>query len=105
MTRARLPNRRASLTFDFEVSGLRYTATISHFAARRLAEIFLGNHKANSAADVAARDAAVILSIALQHGADVEVIRRALTRNANGSASGPLGAVLDIAAMERGRTP
>jgi hypothetical protein len=73
--RRRLENRRASTTFDFEVSGLHYTATISHFADGRLGEIFLGNHKVSSAADTAARDAAVVCSIALQHGADPEVIR------------------------------
>ena len=94
--RVRLPDRRASLTFTFELAGLRYTATISRFADERLAEIFLANHKAGSAADTAARDAAIACSLALQHGADVEVIRRALTRNANGNASGPLGVALDI---------
>jgi hypothetical protein len=98
MTRRRLPNRRSSITFDFEVSGLHYTATESRFADGRLGEVFLSNHKSNSAADVAARDAAITCSIALQHGADVEVIRRALCRNSNGSALGPLGAALDLVA-------
>jgi hypothetical protein len=96
--RTRLPNRRPSVTFDFEIGGLRYTATISHYADGRLGEVFLANHKANSAADVAARDAAIVCSIALQYGANSEVIRRALTRNADGSASGPLAKALDIMA-------
>jgi UDP-N-acetylmuramyl pentapeptide synthase len=94
--RARLPNRRASLTFDFEVAGLSYTATVSRFPDGRLGEIFLSNHKTSSAADTAARNAGIVCSIALQCGADLEVIRRALTRNANGSANGPLGMALDI---------
>jgi hypothetical protein len=38
-----------------------------------------------------ARDAAILTSICLQHGASTETIRHALTRNSNGSASGPLG--------------
>jgi hypothetical protein len=56
----------------------------------------LTNHRAGSAADTAARDAAIVCSIALQFGADVETIRRALCRDSSGKASGPLGAVLDL---------
>jgi hypothetical protein len=96
--RERLPNRRASIVFDLEVDGLRYTATVSRFPDGRIGEVFLTNHKSNSAADVNARDAAITFSIAVQHGAEPEVIRRALCRNADGSASGPLGAALDIIA-------
>jgi hypothetical protein len=93
--RERLPNRRLGETFDLEVAGLRYTATIGWFPDGRLGEIFLNNHKSNSAADTNARDAAIVFSIALQHGADPEVIRRALCRDAHGRANGPLGAALD----------
>ncbi len=94
--RARLPNRRASETFAFTVAGLNYVCTVSRFADGRLGEIFISNHKAGSAADTAARDAAIACSIALQHGADLAVIRRALCRDAHGRASGPLGAALDL---------
>jgi hypothetical protein len=45
-----------------------------------------------------ARDAAILTSICLQHGASVETIRHSLTRNSDGSASGPLGVVLDLLA-------
>jgi hypothetical protein len=55
----------------------------------------LNNHKSNSASDTNARDAAIVFSIAVQHGAGPEVIRRALCRDAQGRASGPLGAALD----------
>jgi hypothetical protein len=93
--RRRLPNRRASISFELEVAGLRYTATVSRFADGRIGELFLSNHKSNSAADVNARDAAITFSIAVQHGADPEVIRKALCRDSQGRASGPLGAALD----------
>jgi ribonucleoside-diphosphate reductase alpha chain len=93
--RERLPNRRPGETFEFEVAGLRYTATIGRFSDGRLGEIFLSNHKSNSAADTNARDSAVVCSIALQCGADVDSIRRALSRNSHSHASGPLGVVLD----------
>jgi len=96
MIRQHLPNRRASETFGLECMGLTYCATISRFDDGRLGEIFLTNHKAGSHADTAARDSAIVCSIALQSGADVETIRRALCRDARGNANGPLGVALDI---------
>ena len=54
----------------------------------------------NSTADVNARDAAIACSLALQFGADVETIRKALCRDSHGRASGPLGAALDIIARD-----
>ena len=93
--RERLPNRRGGETFEFEVAGLRYTATVGRFPDGRIGEIFLTNHKSNSAADTNARDSAIVFSIAVQYGADVETIRRALCRDGQGRASGPLGAALD----------
>ena len=97
-TRDRLPNRRASEVFDLEVGGLKYTASFSGFADGRIGELFLNNHKSNSAADTNARDSAVAFSFAVQHGADAEAIRRALSRDAQGRALGPLGVALDIIA-------
>jgi hypothetical protein len=94
--RTRLPNRRLCLTFDFEVAGLHYIASIGRFENGDIAEIFISNHKINSAADVAARDSAIAASFAFQHGADVEDLRRALSRDSRGVAVGPLGRALDL---------
>jgi ribonucleoside-diphosphate reductase alpha chain len=101
MTRVRLPNRRGAENFNLEVGGLKYTATVGRFPDGRLGEIFLNNHKSNSAADTNARDSAIVFSIAVQHGADPEVIRRALCRDSQGKASGPLGAALDFILQAR----
>jgi hypothetical protein len=101
--RERLANRRASISFDLEVAGLRYSATVSRFADGRIGELFLSNHKSNSAADTNARDSAITFSIAIQHGADPEAIRRALCRDGQGRASGPLGAALDHIAEIEGK--
>lgn len=98
MTRERLPNRRPSESFAFECGGMSYVATLSRFADGRLAELFLANHKNGSDVDAAARDSAVVCSIALQHGTPVEVIRRALLRDSRGLASSPLGTALDLIA-------
>jgi hypothetical protein len=98
--RTRLPNRRASTTFCFECNSLHYLATVSFFGDGRLAEIFISNAKAGSHSDSAAKDSAVICSIALQHGVPVKMIRHALLRDSRGVASSPLGAALDIIAAE-----
>jgi hypothetical protein len=95
-SRNRLPNRRPAESFELEVQGLRYTATVGHFPDGTIGELFLSNHKSSSSADTAARDSAIVLSIALQHGADLETIRRALCRDSRGRPSGPLGAALDL---------
>ena len=97
-TRRRLPNRRASQTFNFICGNFHYVATVSFFDDGRLAEIFIGNGKAGSGTDTAAKDSAVVASIALQHGVAVDVIRRALLRDTRGVASSPLGAALDLLA-------
>jgi hypothetical protein len=77
MSRQRLPNRRASETFELEAGKLRYTCTTSRLADGKIFELFLSNHKANSAADTNARDSAIVFSIAVQSGADAETIRHA----------------------------
>ena len=90
--RERLTNRRASENFTFELDGLRFTATVSRFADGRVSELFLNNHKAGNQTDTNARDAAILLSFALQHGADIEAIRKSLCRDSRGRALGPIGA-------------
>ena len=103
--RRRLPNRRASENFDLESQDLRFTCTASRFADGTLAEIFLTNHRAGSQAGINAQDAAVVASIALQFGVPLEVIRRALMRDSQGRASGPLAEALDaIADSSKGRS-
>jgi len=94
--RLRLPYRRLSENFTFEVEGLRFTAAISRLADGRIVELFLNNHKSGNQSDTNARDAAIILSFALQHSADIDAIQRALCRDSQGRALGPIGVVLDL---------
>jgi hypothetical protein len=101
--RERLPNRRASESFTFELSSLKFTATVSRFADGRIGELFLNNHKAGNQVDTNARDAAILLSFALQYGADLQAIRRALCHDSQGRALGPIGAALDLLANGEGR--
>jgi hypothetical protein len=94
-TRERLPNRRLSSNFEIESGGQEYRVTVSRFSGGRLAEIFISNGKAGSDSDTAAKDSAVVCSIALQFGVPVDVIRHALMRDSQGRPNGPLGVALD----------
>jgi hypothetical protein len=93
--RERLPNRRAHTLLNIEASGFRYVAGVGHYDDGRLAEIFLNAEKGGTAIGDAARDSAVVASLALQHGVDPDRLRHALMRNGSGEPSGPLGVLLD----------
>ena len=100
--RERLPDRREHAHINFTTAdGFKCTAGLGYFEDGRLAEIFLNAEKIGTAIQTAARDSVVVSCLALQHGVPPETIRRALTRNGNGEASGPLGMLLDLLASER----
>jgi hypothetical protein len=86
-----LPNRRETDVFRFIHEGHRYFGSVSLFDDGRPAEVFLDAGKPGASLQAMARDAAVIASIALQHGVSLEVMRKAITRLDDGSAAGPLG--------------
>jgi hypothetical protein len=95
--RERLPQRPHEV-MAFEHAGIAYMAGVGRFADGRLAEIFLNAGKVGAAIETHARDAAITVSLLLQHGCPTETIRHALTRNRDGSAAGPLGTLLDALA-------
>ena len=99
-SRERLPNRRGSETFTLEQ---RYIASFSRFDDGRVAEIFLQDHKPGSQSDSNARDSAIAASLALQYGCPLDVLRRALLRDAQSRASTPLGVALDFIAGQEER--
>ena len=93
-----LADRRICETFEIEVGGLRYSATVGRYADGAIGEIFLQNHKPGSQSDSNARDAAVAASLALQFGCPLETLQRALLRDSHGRPSTPLGAAIGIIA-------
>jgi hypothetical protein len=93
--RERLPNRRPNQSFSFEHDCHRYDVTVGMFGDGRLAKIFIGSGKVGTAIEAIARDGAILISLLLQYGCALGQIQRALTRNADGRASGPLGALVD----------
>jgi hypothetical protein len=91
--RERLQNRRPHWLYRFESEGQFYTGGIGRFDDGRIAEIFINSSKAGSTAEAHAQDAAIIASLALQHGCPLDTIRHALARS--GGAGGPLAALLN----------
>jgi hypothetical protein len=95
-SRRRLPNRRDSTVFVIESQGLSFTVTASAFDNGELGEVFITNHRAGSGAGIMASDSAIAASLALQFGCPFSVLRKALSRDSRGKASGPLGVALDL---------
>jgi hypothetical protein len=95
-----LPNRRQITTFKFSHSMVgehRYLASVAFFPDGRPAELFLNTDmRAGSESDVNASDAAVAISLALQYGCPLDVLRNSMKRNADGSPTGPLAHALDL---------
>ena len=73
---------------------MNYTASASWFDDGRLGELFVGHH-VDSHADACAKDAAILASIALQFGAPLDVLCKALLRDSRGRPSTP-GCALDL---------
>ncbi len=89
--RYRMPNRRPAEVVTFDHNRRRWTATASRFSDGRLAEIFLDLPKESPLAD-AARESAILASLALQHGCSVETILHAL----DGRDASPISAALAL---------
>jgi hypothetical protein len=95
MIRRTLPQRRAAETFGMRFWNQPFTVTVGFYADGTPGEVFIDSGKTGQDIESTARDAAVVLSLALQHGAPIETIRHAVTRNPSGSAASILGAVVD----------
>ncbi|QFR34705.1 hypothetical protein [Ancylobacter sp. TS-1] len=96
--RNNLPARRAAETLAFTHRGIGYTASVGFYEDGRIGESFLDGVKAGTDAQINAKDGAVILSIALQYGVPLTVLRHAVARNDGGDPQGPIGALLDLMA-------
>jgi hypothetical protein len=79
--RQRLQDRRAHWLYRFECDGQSYTGGIGRFDDGRIAEIFINGSKVGAAAETNAQDAAIVASLALQHGCPMDTIRHALARS------------------------
>lgn len=93
--RIRLQNRRLNETQEFDRDGIKIKMTVGFKPAGEIGEVFLNADRSNSMIDVLMSDAAIIVSIALQHGVPLQQIAHAVKRDKFGIASSPIGAALD----------
>jgi ribonucleoside-diphosphate reductase alpha chain len=104
MTRNILNSRRHHELMEFQFWNIDFTVGIGRDPgadggnAEPVQELFINAGKTGAAMETMSRDAAVLMSIALQHGAPIETMRRAVTRNVDGSPQGPIGKLLDLLA-------
>lgn len=92
-----LPDRRHALRFRFTQRGHRYFGTVGlDPVTGQAVEIFLQTAKAGTELEATARDAAVLCSKALQHGATISELRAALTMLEAGAPAGPVAVLLDL---------
>ena len=90
-----LPQRRAAETFDLRFWNQPFTVTVGFYADGTPGEVFIDGCKTGNDIESIARDAAVLLSLALQHGVPPETIRHAVIRGASEEPASILGAVVD----------
>jgi hypothetical protein len=90
-----LAARRSHEAFNFRHWDTEYTVGLGRSPDGAIREVFINGGKIGTQMETLARDSAVLLSIALQYGVPLDTLQHAMTRNADGSASGPIGALLD----------
>ncbi len=121
--RRRLPNRRPSHTETLEVAGQAFTATVGFDPKTdRPCEVFLTAGKEGSLINAMLADAAVVISVALQHGVSAKALAKSVGRLPKNPVSpadldrnrparlpaSPIGAALDLVTSfenEPDRTP
>jgi len=98
-TRRTLPDRRHCETFKLPHGPKNRTmhVTVGYYdrAGAEPGEIFIAGSKSGQDFEAVCRDSAVLLSLCLQHGVPLEVIRGAVTRNEDSTPSTIVGAVVD----------
>jgi hypothetical protein len=91
-----LPRRRAAETFNLRFWNQSFTVTVGFYGDGTPGEVFIDCCKTGTDIQSIACDAAVVLSLAPQHGTPIETIRHAVTRSGSGEAASIVGAIVDV---------
>lgn len=102
-----LPQRRRCETFEIAWGGIerRFAITSGFYDEDgALGEVFISGCKSGEPLESIARDGAVVLSLALQHGCRLDTIASAITRDDRDASTSLVGAVIDrlVAAPSHG---
>ncbi|BCH33212.1 hypothetical protein MesoLjLc_51420 [Mesorhizobium sp. L-8-10] len=102
-----MPPRRPSRVVGFEHTEAngnksKFVGTFGFYLDGRLGEVFIDAPKNDSQIGAICHDAAVVLSIALQHGASIAELRDAVARTKleRGQPQSVIGTVIDVMAKE-----
>lgn len=103
--RRQLPARRPQISVDLLFNGNRFTVSFGgDGASGELLEVFVSTwSQAGSSLQDAVRDAAIMISLAIQHGCSIDTMARALTRNHDGQPASIIGAVVEAMATVQAR--
>jgi hypothetical protein len=93
--RRTLPQRREAETFELTFWKLPWRVSVGFYEDRVTpGEVFVTGAKSGTDLESTARDGAILLSLALQHGIPLSLIDSALTKNSDGSPGSLIGAVV-----------
>lgn len=93
-SRSRLPNRRESTIEDLYFNGERYH--ISYSWDEGVKEVFISGPRAGTDLYAICCTAATVVSLALQYGVPLQVLRDSALRDKEGNPCEIVGAVLDV---------
>jgi hypothetical protein len=95
--RCALPDRRGCERFEISFGGLvgNHVVDVGFYDDGSIGEVFITGGKSGEQIQAIARDFAIVLSLALQHGVQLQTIAHALTRDSQGHAQSIGGAVID----------
>jgi len=98
-----LPMRRSCITFELPFGGLSkgHVVNIGFYPDGTVGECFVTGGKSGEQIEAIARDAAILISLALQSGVQLDTIEHAITRDAQGNPSSIVGAVIDKLCLEK----
>ena len=97
MSRAHLPNRRASETVTLSHEGLSFDLSTGYYEDGGIGEAFVHarGRNVNSMLTNLLQDAAIIISLARQWGVPIEKMREGVLRDEDGSPATIVGCALD----------
>ncbi len=92
-----MPDRRPSETVSLEHTGARFEVTVGLFPDDRVGEVFAGGAKSGSEMDGLLDDAAILISLLLQHGVEPDALARTVGRLGDGTEPASIiGAIVDL---------
>ena len=95
LSRRTLPPRRECETFEVTFWKLPWLVSVGFYEDRVTpGEVFVTGAKSGTDVEATAHDAAILLSLAMQHGVPLKTIDAALIKNSDGSPGSLIGAVV-----------